>query len=1022
MDGDIEQIRAEVRFALSQLRARNGQHEFETLSRMLARATVTRNLLPATGPVASGGDQGRDFESYPTQLPGQVQRLGRELEVPDKAMVGFTCTLQQDDLRSKIKGDVDKIMDGGTPVEFVVAYCEADIPVARRHAIERDVHSKHGIRLVVFDGNAITEHLIDHATFWIAETYLHVPSRVLPPPPDRPEWYEQDLARWRADQGPIDSMGRLVDVAGCLHYACAAHEGRPDVPFWLEKLQTALEAGSPAGLRRRAAYEFVIANIRGLGSLRPADEHARDYLTASLDVEDGSDLADATLVLTYAYGAFARGETALAADTLHEYNAALQKRVGELLERGPTPGHRCQLLETLATLRLQPDAPAAAAAGTPYRASDDISSATFEERLAAINAGEMGLIPVPLVDPGGAVEALLALTKVLPEAPLFPVEMLSRVLALYTPILVDERDFDEVTAAIDRRVAEVSGETVAADRALDRCTALFNSGRILAGLRFLHRARSGLFNGDARSRMVEATLATAAAYRELGLFAAAKYFGLVAAELCGPDHLEQHSQALALAAVADYHQGNWVAATYLNCRALVSHGVLAEQAFDFEEHPWLSGSFFELASVRSLAVKLGSPYREFVEGTMRQIGADAFLDELQREALKGKPAWWDELDTDAHIAKAVEDLGRPPFGDASEHRHIRFSCLGVTWTVVFRNLYADTAAGERYAAALQVVLGELARQDPALLPTQVTVYVSAVEEGRPMNVDDLSSTPEESRLDLQLPAVGRPTVSHINAVGRETLGAVTAAVVLPSTINDEQFQDMMVVALEDELLSAVVFGVPYDLAWRSVVSESEFSTWPRSAPPLADPMATWPLPHDDLAMPTTPGPGYDRAHSLAEVEHRYRDLPPRMMSTLDALRRDQAFADTLAVLRGEGWSDWQLLLAVHNVAKNARLTLLAPANEAETKAMAKMFMAPEPHGDPMPAELFTADALREAIRMTVGSSAMSWWKLSLRQSPLDPDATLALLRTRYGWATDDVEHVDPFDAEGRGRETGAGQA
>ena len=36
--GVVEQTKAEIRFALNQLAARNGQHEFETLSRMLARA------------------------------------------------------------------------------------------------------------------------------------------------------------------------------------------------------------------------------------------------------------------------------------------------------------------------------------------------------------------------------------------------------------------------------------------------------------------------------------------------------------------------------------------------------------------------------------------------------------------------------------------------------------------------------------------------------------------------------------------------------------------------------------------------------------------------------------------------------------------------------------------------------------------------------------------------------------------------------------------------------------------------
>src|SRR5205085_10342528 len=122
--GVVEQTKAEIRFALNQMAARNGQHEFETLSRMLARVTVTRNVLSATGPVAAGGDQGRDFETYHTEMAGQTQKLGRDLGMRDGDGVGFTCTLQQDDIGSKIRGDLDKILADGAAVRFVLAYCE----------------------------------------------------------------------------------------------------------------------------------------------------------------------------------------------------------------------------------------------------------------------------------------------------------------------------------------------------------------------------------------------------------------------------------------------------------------------------------------------------------------------------------------------------------------------------------------------------------------------------------------------------------------------------------------------------------------------------------------------------------------------------------------------------------------------------------------------------------------------------------------------------------------------------------
>ena len=62
------QLKQYVRFQLEQMSARNEHHLFEELAFELARQTVTRRLLPATGPVQAGGDGGRDFESYRTYL------------------------------------------------------------------------------------------------------------------------------------------------------------------------------------------------------------------------------------------------------------------------------------------------------------------------------------------------------------------------------------------------------------------------------------------------------------------------------------------------------------------------------------------------------------------------------------------------------------------------------------------------------------------------------------------------------------------------------------------------------------------------------------------------------------------------------------------------------------------------------------------------------------------------------------------------------------------------------------------
>src|SRR5829696_7789384 len=92
---DRAQLIGQIRFALEQLSERNSHHEWEHLCRHLARERICSNILPATGPVQAGGDQGRDFETFRTflslsSLAGQ-SFIGL---IADKS-IAFACTLEQ---------------------------------------------------------------------------------------------------------------------------------------------------------------------------------------------------------------------------------------------------------------------------------------------------------------------------------------------------------------------------------------------------------------------------------------------------------------------------------------------------------------------------------------------------------------------------------------------------------------------------------------------------------------------------------------------------------------------------------------------------------------------------------------------------------------------------------------------------------------------------------------------------------------------------------------------------------------
>ena len=169
-----------LRFQLEQLSSQNAQHEFEHLCRHYTRHRICSNILPATGPVQSGGDQGRDFETFRTYLAStslsSSSFIGRIAEGP----LAFGCTLQKEGIGSKVKDDVTTMLASGTRIIGVHYFCTADIPVAKRHELEKWARDEKEIELNIHDGQALAENLAAPDTFWIAVEFLHVPSDILP--------------------------------------------------------------------------------------------------------------------------------------------------------------------------------------------------------------------------------------------------------------------------------------------------------------------------------------------------------------------------------------------------------------------------------------------------------------------------------------------------------------------------------------------------------------------------------------------------------------------------------------------------------------------------------------------------------------------------------------------------------------------------------------------------------------------------------------------------------------------------
>jgi len=270
-----------IRFALDQLSRENGHHAFEHLCRELAQARIASNILPATGPVAAGGDQGRDFETFRTYLAGSLRFSRGFLGLASAETLVFACTLQREDLKAKVKDDVTSICTQGTPVQMIYFLCTEPVNVSVRHDLQAWASGKHQVALEVIDGLAIARLLTDYEVFWIARTYLHLSAELSPaPPPSRPEmpgWYARLRDDWANGNRAVRNVAEMMQVVEGLRHATDTRDARVDLGDWLRLADAFISDVADADTVQRARYEVARATLRGTGDLRPAEHHARAF-------------------------------------------------------------------------------------------------------------------------------------------------------------------------------------------------------------------------------------------------------------------------------------------------------------------------------------------------------------------------------------------------------------------------------------------------------------------------------------------------------------------------------------------------------------------------------------------------------------------------------------------------------------------------------------------------------------------------------------------------------------------------
>jgi hypothetical protein len=985
----------QVRFALSELRARNGHHEFETICRELARLRFTPNILPATGPVASGGDQGRDFETFQNQVVALLGASALMLGLRGDELIAFACTLQQDDLEAKIRADVDAICGRGERVKLVVAFCEANLPVAARHRVQGHARDTWDVRLEVFDGVAISDQLAAPDAFWIAVQYLALPTALFPDESlATPTEYEISRETWRERQDHPRTLGDLISLRAGLWFATFDRADRDDVPFWLERLRLLATSEIGGSIRKRARYEFVFGSLRGLGHLRGCEELLRQHLVEAETDDAPAVLGDATILLTTAGGAWLRRLSDLSADEVMDWNERFRRRATDLLTATASPSQRASLLDALGTLRLQADLRSApqAAEPLPFDVAELDEAREVDESPPVIDP-----TTVPLIDRDGAVTAWLELARVLADVPLYPVNSLARRVALIAPLISSCPGYRDLTGLLDDAMSRVVGRSAAAERCRDRAFSQQRSGNVLEALREFHQARVDWFSGDTIRGSLLAQIFVAQSYLELGLPTAAKATWLTCSYLAGrSDELaDLIPDCLLAAASCDHAVGAWLGANELLELGFRAQDAFAEDPWNTTRHQRLTNAYFEWTVTDAVAGRLGGPPERVVRASTERVGAREIIDEAV-----GLGPWWIEL-SDAQFADRISnELGHPAFADASGHRLLRWCALGIEWRLRFATDYQTTIAAERLAAAMQVVCAELATTELCLLRTSVDAEVVLGEnpgaEAIPSNTG--------SRWLVRVRAPGDIDESDRPRATTETIATIFSMLHEASLLSGERLLEAIQTAYREGLADRFSPGLlyhdvyPIDEEAFGASRRGEGQEFVAAEHPRAE--------HDQLRWRDTEGPGYVRSEAVDAAARRYAAFARLLPLTIERLIQGDDFRRLVGVLRANGWKDWHILQAAASIVWNHRLEVGGFTRDPRTSEEEGRRIAqnPEGEGEPIPPiEAFTPASMAFALQMSMVAT-LHGWGLQVNQDTPDLSAIEEFLSTRYHYWRDDAEH------------------
>ncbi|KAA9349734.1 hypothetical protein [Larkinella humicola] len=975
------EIIAQIRFGINQLSARNGQMDFEHICRFYARSRIHINILPATGPVQAGGDQGRDFETFHSYMAQCSIASTSSVGLFSKEPVAFACSLEQDPAKKngKIERDVATILKSGVPVERIYFFSGQDIPVSKRHKVQERIRKSTGVPIEVMDAQSLAEHLSDSDLFWVANRYLDVPSEyyVLPA---GPTWYNDLKAEFerRPNQDSPPTFEEFSEIKSALRRIYKDTSLKIDLPFWFDKLSIYLQEGIFRSLKRKAIYEQFVAKLIGQNDTTNQEELIRDYYTDFTEYRTPALLEDATILLSFIINSKHRTGHLIDIDEI----AVWKEQLWSVLEQEyavPTEnnGRKVWLAVIMAQFQFL-----IAKGNNPIKALSTLAAGLQE----AVPYFE-GAVFYPFRELSNSLNHII---EVLLE------------LDINDPVV---GELESIARLVDEEVGKRYGQLEASEQLKQRAVKYFQKKRYLEALNAFHQLKYKWVSASSPKWTILASIFIAECYKELRMDYASRYYAFAAAQVIvrseDVDLQKYLPKALIIAAEACYRSGAWLSYVDTLDLCILSHRVATKDFEVYDESKQHVGIIFHPAMILYIAKRfnLGSQYLftyRFKRWGYISEEIDQMLDEIKARY---------NQQTDQELYRSLQgQLNDRVYNDFGLKRTVSFETYGSRWMITFENDFNTNAAAEQLVAIIQILMVEL--HDTELYLLRSTIYIDFdIRDDISMPEQYTFSSNEEIHWRVNFPAQPSEDLLHNSQVFYSAL--VISILQEISLLPIDELMAIIHTKFDEQgLVGRLLFVATYQVLYEEFVSKIEFNESARQH--FDDGMQFSQLEsrsNPKLPWNETVAPKYDQSVALQAIQNRMSFMYPYEV-TLPKLKQSSSFKQVVQVLRDKGWLDWQIAVAIGNIIVNYKIQKTSPIYDpAVMKARAfDFYRKPEKEWYiPIPELILTAEKIEMILKTSTTLSVLQSFGLESHSDTPNVEAILELLAKRFNYLVDGAD-------------------